>query len=89
MEKVDFWISLSFLIFIINLLITYFWLCLVFTVAHGLSLAVVSGGYSLVAVRGLFTAVASLVAEHGLQSSGTGAVARGFSCPLGLVAPWV
>ena len=31
----------------------------------GLSLVVASGGYS-VAVRGLLTAVASLVAEHGL-----------------------
>ena len=27
-----------------------------------------SGGYSLAAVRGLLTAVASLVAEHGLSS---------------------
>ena len=34
---------------------------------HGLSLVVVSRGYSLVAVCGLLTALASLVAEHGLQ----------------------
>ena len=34
--------------------------------AHGLSLVAVSRGYSFIAVRGLLTAVASLVAEHGL-----------------------
>ena len=33
---------------------------------HGLSLAVESRGYSLVAGRGLLTVVASLAAEHGL-----------------------
>ena len=33
----------------------------------GLSLVAVSGGYSLVVVDGLLTAVASLVAEHGLS----------------------
>ena len=32
------------------------------------SLVVVSGGFSLVVVRGLLFAVASLVAEHGLLS---------------------
>ena len=32
----------------------------------GFSLVVASRAYSLVAVRGLLTAVASLVAEHGL-----------------------
>ena len=49
-------------------LIFYFivWLCWVFITACGLSLAVASGGYSPVAVRRLFTVVASLVAEHGL-----------------------
>ena len=35
----------------------------------GLSLAVVSGGYSLVAVGGLLIVVVSLVAEHGLQGT--------------------
>ena len=38
----------------------------VFVAALGLSLVVVSGDYSLVAVLGLLTVVASLDAEHGL-----------------------
>ena len=38
----------------------------VFAALHGLSLAVMSRGYSLVVLHGLLTAVASLVAEHGL-----------------------
>ena len=45
----------------------FFGLPWVFVVAHGLSLAAASGGYSLVAVHGLLIAVASLVAEHELQ----------------------
>ena len=44
----------------------YFWLSWVFVAVRGLSVVVVSGGYSFVAVRGLLMAVASLVAEHGL-----------------------
>ena len=44
----------------------YFWLHWVFVAAQELSLVAVNGGYSLVAVRGLLIAVASLVAEHGL-----------------------
>ena len=47
----------------------YFWLCCAFWVfvsTHGLSLVVVSGGYSLVAVQGLHIAVATLFVEHGL-----------------------
>ena len=39
----------------------------VFAAARGLSLAVVSGGYFLVAGLRFLIAVASLVAEHGLQ----------------------
>ena len=35
----------------------------------GFSLVVESRGYSLVAVRGLLTAAASLVSEHGTQAS--------------------
>ena len=38
----------------------------VFTAARGLSLVVVSGNFSLVTVRGLLVALASLVAEHRL-----------------------
>ena len=43
-----------------------FWLCWVFLTAHGLSPVAESRGYSLVAVLGLLTVVASLVAEHHL-----------------------
>ena len=39
---------------------------LVFVAAHGLSLAVVSGGYSLVEVHRLLIVRASLIAEHSL-----------------------
>ena len=45
----------------------------------GSSLVAVSGGYSLVVVGGLLTA-ASLVAGHGLWSTGSVAVLHGFSC---------
>ena len=38
-------------------LFIYFWLCWVFIATRGLSLVVVSGGYSLVVVRGLRIAV--------------------------------
>ena len=37
--------------------------------SEGFSLAVVSGGYSLVVVSRLLTVLASLVAEHGLEGS--------------------
>ena len=37
---------------------------------HGLSLVAASGGYSLVVVCRLLIAVASIVAEHGLQILG-------------------
>ena len=43
------------------------WACIA---ACGLSLVAASGGYSLVVVHGLLTAVASLVAEGGLSSHG-------------------
>ena len=45
---------------------SYFWLCWVFVAAHRFSLVAVSKGSSLVAVRKLLTAVASLEEEHGL-----------------------
>ena len=50
------------------ILFIYFWLCWVFVAARAFSLVAVSGGYSLVAACGL-TAVASLVAEHGLYGA--------------------
>ena len=43
-----------------------FLVALGFLAARGLSLVMMSGGYSLVAVRGRLTGVASLVVEHGL-----------------------
>lgn len=36
--------------------------------AHGLSLVAMSGGYSLVVVRGLLTVVASFAVKQGLQA---------------------
>ena len=47
-------------------LFMYFWLHWVLVAVFGLSLVVASRGYSLLAVLGLLTAVASLVAEHRL-----------------------
>ena len=44
----------------------YFWLCWVFVDGGRFSLLAASWGYSLVAMRGLLTAVAPLVAEHRL-----------------------
>ena len=44
----------------------YFWLCWVFIAVLRFSLVVASGGDSLVTIRGLLIAVASLVAEHRL-----------------------
>jgi len=49
---------------------------------HRLSLGAVSRGYSLFVLRELLTAVASLVAEQGLQGTWASvAVAQGLSCP--------
>ena len=53
------------LLFFLKFIYLYFWLCWVFIAACGLSLLVVSKGYSLVVVCGLLFAVASLVAEDG------------------------
>jgi len=55
-----------FLKFFIDLFICIFWLHWVFVALHGLSLAAVSGDYSLAVVHRLLIAVASLVAEHRL-----------------------
>ena len=47
----------------------------------GFASVAVSGGYSLDAVRGLLSAVAALVAEHGLQGSwASGVVVHRLSC---------
>ena len=56
--------------FFFNLMNVFlFWLHWVFIAARGLSLVVASRGYSLVEVRGLLIAVASLIAKHRLQAS--------------------
>ena len=57
-------------IFLTLLLFIYFWLCWIFVTACRPSSVAVSRGYSLVAVLGVFTAVASLLAEHRLQTHG-------------------
>ena len=59
-------------------LFIYFWLCWS-SLLLGLSLVVVSGGYSLVVLHGLLIAVASLVAEHRLQGAWASVVVRGLS----------
>ena len=59
-----------FLSFLLFKKIIYFWLCCVFVATYGLSLVVVRGGCSIVAVHGFIIAVASFVAEHGLYSVG-------------------
>ena len=47
-------------------LFTYFWLHWVFIVACRLSLVEVNRGYPLVVMLRLLTALANLIAEHGL-----------------------
>ena len=49
-------------------LFIYLWLCWVFVSVRGLSLVAASGGHSSSRCAGLFTIVASLVAEHRLQT---------------------
>jgi len=49
-------------LFYLNFIYFYFWLSWVFFAAPGLSLVVMSGGYSAVTVRGLLIAAASLLA---------------------------
>ena len=43
-----------------------FWLCQIFLVVHRLSLVAVSRGYYVAVVHWFLTAVASLIAKHGL-----------------------
>ena len=49
----------SFLSFLI-----YLWMCWVIDAMHGISLVVLSQGFSIVAVCGLLTVVASVFVEH-------------------------
>ena len=46
--------------------LSYFWFCWLSVAALGLSLVVVSRGYSLVAEHGLLIVVSALVAKHRL-----------------------
>ena len=66
---------------LINYLIK-FWLCWVFVAARGLSLVAARGGLLFIAVHGLqqLWHVGSVVVAHGLQSTGSVVVVRGFSC---------
>ena len=52
-------------------------MCWVFVAAHGLSLVVGSGGYSLVGIRGLLIAVASRCRAQALECVGSVAVVPG------------
>ena len=63
MGKTSFLCTYSILEF---LFIYLFWLCWIFVAVSGLSLVVLSGGYSLISVNGLLIAVAPLVVEHRL-----------------------
>ena len=56
----------SFFFFNLFYLFIYFWLCLVFVAARGLSLVAASRGYSLLRCAGFLIAVTSLIVEHGL-----------------------
>ena len=61
-------------------LFTYFWLHRVFLAKQGLSLTVVSRGYSLAVGCWLLIAVASHVAEHGLRLMGSVVAVHGLTC---------
>ena len=68
-ERSDFFISLSVLFFFFFLILFMsFWLCWVSVAACGLSLIAASRDHFLVVVCGLLIVVASLGAEHRLQS---------------------
>ena len=60
----------------------YFWLCWVFSPGCGLSLVAATGGYPLVAVRGLLIAVASHCT--GFRCLGFHSCVHGLSCPMGM-----
>ena len=60
----------------VSYLFIYFWLGWIFIAKHGLSLAVASGGYYLIAVHGLLAVVASSAVKTdgrvpGLSTCGT------------------
>ena len=54
----------------------------------GLSLVVSSGDSSLVAMRGLLTAMASLAAEHGLEGVGSVVECTGLVAPGHVESSW-
>ena len=47
---------------------SFFWLCWFIVAVHGISLVVAIRGDSLVAVRRLLLAMASLISEHGSRA---------------------
>ena len=55
----------------------YFWLCWVFVAAHGLSLVVVSGGYSSLWCVGFSLQWLLLLQSMGSRCAGSVVVARG------------
>ena len=73
-ESSNKYISLSVILFLLcprkeNLFTVSLGLCLVVVTTHGLSLSVMTGGFSLVGVHGLLIAVASLLLGHGSRVS--------------------
>ena len=60
---------------------SYFWLCSVFVASCRLSLIAENGVHPLVEVPRLLTVVASLLAEHRLQSVGSVIVVHRLNCP--------
>ena len=56
--------------FLLSCFVCLFWLHWVLVAACELPLVAVGRGSSPVVLHGLFTAVASLIAEHGLQARG-------------------
>ena len=66
----------------LNLFIYYLFIygCAGSPLLLGFSLVSGSGGYSLLVVHGLHVEVASLVADHGLQSTGSALVVHRLSC---------
>ena len=67
-ETFDYYYFLIVIFYLFIYFYIYFWLCWVFVSVRGLSLVAASGDHSSSWCAGLFTTVASLVAEHRLQT---------------------
>ena len=68
MEEVKLSLFADYKIFFLNYLFIYFWLCWVFVSVRGLFSSCGQRGPLFIAVRGLLTIAAFLVAEHRLQT---------------------